>query len=143
MKGPLSLPWNMVLKAPLASCRVSGDNSWARSSDLWGPLKICSSATETRVVELFHGHCFGAHKEGGRGGGPPNDSLLMPLQVPRTFKPLIHLLYASSFPRYVFEESLKERLILPRLNVIGSPSLCHCWKSLPQKPCSLLGLNLQ
>lgn len=65
MKGPLSPPWNMVLKALLASCRVSGDDSWAGSSDLSGPLETCSSATETQAVELFHGHCLGAHKEGG------------------------------------------------------------------------------
>lgn len=70
----------MVLKAPLASCRVSGDNSWARSSDLSGPLEICSSATEAKAVELFPGHWVGAHKEVGQRGGPLNDSLLMPLQ---------------------------------------------------------------
>lgn len=94
MKGPLFLPWNIVREALLASCRGSGYNSWARPSDLSGLLEVSASATETKAVELFNKRCFGAQK----GGDLSNFSLLMPLQVPGTFKLLIHLLYASSFP---------------------------------------------
>lgn len=71
MKGPLSLPQNVVLKAPLASCRVSGDNSWARSSDLSGPLEICSSATETKAVVISWALFWGP--QGGKLGRRPTE----------------------------------------------------------------------
>ena len=35
-----------------------------------GLLEISSSVTETGAVALFHGHCFGAEKEGDQRGGP-------------------------------------------------------------------------
>lgn len=64
----------------------------------WGLPEMNSSATETKAMELFNGHCFGAQKEGGQRGSLYSHSLLTSLQVLGTFKSLIHLFVPLPFP---------------------------------------------
>lgn len=67
IKGSLFLLWTIVLKALVASCRVSGDNSWAGSSDLSGMPEISSLVTGTKAVKLFNGIVLGSERREGRG----------------------------------------------------------------------------
>lgn len=67
IKGSLFLLWAIVLQALVASCRVSGDNSWAGSPDLSGMPEISSSVTGSKAVKLFNGIVLGSERREGRG----------------------------------------------------------------------------
>lgn len=58
----LFLPENVVLKAMLMVCPVSGDKSWANHVTFRGQLEMKFLATGTEALELFNRHCFGVER---------------------------------------------------------------------------------